>query len=224
MLACLVLTWTLCFPAWAELLLDVPIISLTPKPEDDVVETTFHFRNVGDKPVKILALESLCLCLSAELDKATYQPGEQGTGKAAFKVPAFAGRYEKKVRVTTDAAAQTAWEIPFVMVVPEVIEIEPATLRWGVGDEPVEKTITMKIRGETPMQLLKITVIQENVGVTFKEVTPGREYLISIKPTSTETVTLGILKMEMDSPIPKLRQQSAYFSIHKRKETDIDSP
>ncbi|MBE7495414.1 MAG: DUF1573 domain-containing protein [Verrucomicrobiaceae bacterium] len=202
--------------ARAELALDVPVIELKPKPEDEVVRTTFKFRNKGDKPVKVLALESACSCLSAELDKAEYQPGEEGTGSAEFKVSTFVGRHEKMVLVSTDDPKQPEWQIQFVLDVPAVVDIEPKTLQWWVGDEPVEKSATVKINGDMPMKLLKITATRESVDFSFKEVTPGREYVVTVKPKSTSEVTLGALKIETDSKIPKYQRQLAFFSIYNK--------
>jgi hypothetical protein len=206
--------------ARAELALDVPVIELKPKPEDEVVRTTFKFRNKGDKPVKVLALESACSCLSAELDKAEYQPGEEGTGSAEFKVSTFVGRHEKMVLVSTDDPRQPEWQIQFVLDVPAVVDIEPKTLQWWVGDEPVEKSATVKINGDMPMKLLKITATRESVDFSFKEVTPGREYVVTVKPRSTSEVTLGALKIETDSKIPKYQRQLAFFSIYNKPMTE----
>ncbi|MBL9129586.1 MAG: DUF1573 domain-containing protein [Verrucomicrobiaceae bacterium] len=207
--------------AHAELALDVPAIELKPKPEDEVVQTTFKFRNKGNSPVKVLALESACSCLSAELDKAVYQPGEEGTGKAEFKVSTFVGRHEKMVLVSTDDPKQPEWQIQFVLDVPAVVDIEPKTIQWWTGDEPVEKTTTVKINGDTPMKLLKITATRENVDYSFKEVKPGREYLVTVKPKSTSEVTLGALKIETDSKIPKYQRQLAFFSIYNKPAAEL---
>lgn len=204
--------------AHAELALDVPVIEVKPKPADEVVKTTFKFRNKGDKPVKVLSLESACSCLSAELDKAVYQPGEEGTGTAEFKVSTFVGRHEKSILVFTDDPAQAEWQVDFVLDVPAVVDIEPKTLQWWIGDEAVEKTTTVKMSGDEPMKIVKITATRENVEFSFKEVKPGREYLVTVKPKSTAEVTLGALKIETDSKIPKYQRQLAFFSIYKKPE------
>ena len=102
----------------AELSLDVPAIELKPRPEDEEVETVFKFHNKGKTTVKILGLESACSCLSAELNKAEYAPGETGTGHASFKVSTFVGRHEKFITVSTDDPKQPEWQVNFVLDVP----------------------------------------------------------------------------------------------------------
>lgn len=204
--------------AHAELALDVPAIEVKPKPEDEEVETTFKFRNKGDKPVKILGLESACSCLSAELDKAEYQPGETGTGRATFKVSTFVGRHEKHIMVSTDDPKQAEWQVDFILDVPAVVDIKPKQLQWFIGDELTQKSCLVQFTGEEPTKIIKITPTRENVEFDWKEVKEGREYLITVKPKSTQDVTMGALKIETSSSIAKYRYQLAFFSISRKPE------
>lgn len=133
--AALLLTWRVVLPSElrAELATESRVIELKPKPEDESVTTEFVFTNKGDKPVRVLTIDSACSCLSASLDKAVYAPGEKGVGKAEFKVSSFTGRHEKTVHVQTDDPAQPEWVIHFALEVPEVVKIEPKTLQWWLG-------------------------------------------------------------------------------------------
>ena len=200
----------------AELALEVPLIELKPKPEDESVTTTFVFHNKGSKPVQVLSIDSACSCLSAELDKAVYAPGEKGTGKAEFKVSSFVGRHEKSVHVKTDDPAQAEWVIPFILDVPEVIRIEPKTLQWWIGDEVQAKTAKVIMTGDARMTIKDITSTRENVEFSWKEITPGREYEVTVKPKNTTDVMLGALRIETDSSIPKYQRQMAFFSVYRK--------
>lgn len=202
--------------AWADLVTEVPVIELKPKPEDESVTTDFVFYNKGTKPVKVLNIESACSCLSASLDKAVYAPGEKGTGKAEFKVSSFTGRHEKAVHIQTDDPAQSEWVVNFVLEVPEVIKIEPKTLQWWMGDEVTSKTTKVTMLGDVPLTIKGITSTRENVEFSFKEIKPGREYEITVKPKSTNDVMLGALKIETDSTIPKYQRQLAFFSVYRK--------
>ncbi|WP_395745485.1 DUF1573 domain-containing protein [Prosthecobacter sp.] len=203
----------------AELTLDVPVIELKPKPEDEEVATTFKFRNTGDKPVKILKLDSACTCLSATLDKEVYQPGEVGTGTATFKVTSFKGRYEKFVTVSTDDKEQPEWKVNFVLEVPEVVEIKPKNLQWWIGDKPEPKACLVQFVGAEPMKIVGITPTRQNVKFTWKEIKEGREYLITVTPDSTNDTTMGALKIETNSSLDKYRYQLAFFTITKKPES-----
>lgn len=202
--------------AMAEMATEVPVIELKPKPEDTSVTTTFVFHNKGNKPVTILGIESACSCLSATLDKTVYAPGERGTGKAEFQVSSFVGRHEKFVEVQTDDPAQPEWKIAFALEVPEVIKIEPKTLQWWLGDDAVAKTTKVTVTGDQPLVIKDITSTRQNVEFSWKEITPGREYEVTVKPNNTSEVMLGALKIETDSPIPKYQRQMAFFSVYRK--------
>lgn len=200
----------------AELATEAAVIELKPKPEDESVTTDFVFFNKGTKPVRVLTIDSACSCLSASLDKAVYAPGEKGVGKAEFKVSSFTGRHEKTVHVQTDDPEQPEWVIQFALEVPEVVKIEPKTLQWWLGEAAEAKTTRVTMTGTAPMKIKNITSTRERVDFTWKEITPGREYEVTVKPQSTAEVMLGALKIETDSAIPKYQRQLAFFSIFRK--------
>ena len=204
--------------ASAELRLDGDHVDVKPKPEDETITVTFTFKNVGDKPVRILHLESACSCLSASLDTAVYQPGQQGTGKAEFKVGTFTGQQEKTISVTTDDPNQEEWIVPFIVDIPEVIEIEPKLVQWTLNEALTPKDVKVKMTGSDPMHLLKVSSTRENMSYIFKEVIPGREYVVTLTPKSTADIMMGALKLETDSKIPKYQRQLAFFSIARAVE------
>ncbi len=202
----------------AELRLDGDHVDVKPKPEDETISVTFTFRNVGSKAVRVLHLESACSCLSASLDSAEYQPGQQGKGKAEFKVGTFTGQQEKTITVTTDDPSQEEWVVPFIVDVPEIIEIEPKLVQWTLNEAPLPKTMTLKMTGKDPMKLLHLSSTRENMSFSFKETKPGREYVITLTPKTTADIMIGALKLETDSKIPKYQHQLAFFNIVRAAE------
>ncbi|MDB6137601.1 MAG: papd-like [Verrucomicrobiaceae bacterium] len=199
--------------ASAVMRLDGDHVDVKPKPEDEVAEVTFSFKNDGDKPVRILNLESACSCLSATLDRAVYEPGTSGTGKAEFKVSTFVGKQEKAITVTTDDPKQPEWIVTFIMDVPAVVDIEPKMVQWWIGEKAEPKDVTVKMTGPDPMKIKNITSTRENVEYSFKEVKPGREFVITVKPKNTTDIMIGALKLETDSKIPKYQRQLTFFGV-----------
>lgn len=210
--------------ASADLVTESPVIELKPKPEDESITTDFVFHNKGTKPVKVLSIDSACSCLSASLDKAVYQPGEKGVGKAEFKISSFIGRHEKSVHVQTDDPAQSEWVINFVIEVPEVIKIEPKTLQWWLNDPAEPKVTRVIMMGAEPMKITNITSTREQVEFSWKEITPGKEYEVTVKPKNTTEVMLGALKIETDSKIPKYQRQLSFFSVYRKPATGAPQP
>lgn len=202
----------------AELVTETPVIEVRPKPEDDSISTPFIFHNKGDRPVRVLRIQSSCSCLSAEMDKAVYQPGEKGVGKAVFRVSGFVGRHEKTIHVETDDPKQADWAIQFVLDVPAVVEIEPKTLQWWVGDAAAPKTCVVKMTGPDPMHITGMSATRQNVEFSWKEIVAGREYEVKVRPKSTDEVLLGALRIETDSKIAKFQRQLAFFSVYRKPE------
>lgn len=197
----------------AGLVFDHDPLEINPKPEDEEVESTFTFKNTGDKPIRVTGLESSCSCLEASLDKAVYEPGEKGTGKAKFKISSFVGRHEKFLHIYTDDPKDNDIVMRAVIDVPALIEIEPKLLQWTQGENAQTKEYTVKIFGSDPMKITGVSSTRESFGAEVKVVKPGREYRLVVKPTTTENIVVGALKIETDSKIPKYQRQMAYFNV-----------
>ena len=204
----------------AELILDGKIVEVKPKPEDETVSALFTFSNKGTRTVNITGIESKCSCLSATVDAASYAAGAKGVGTAEFKVGSFVGRHEKFVVVSTDDPSQPEWVVTFVLDVPEVIVLEPRTLH----DSPEPKEAVIKMVGKEPMKVANVTSTRDTVEFSWKEVVPGREYRVTVKPKSTKEVSLGALKIETDSKIPKYQRQLAFFSVYRKPESAAVAP
>ena len=204
----------------AGLVFDQDPLEINPKPEDEEVEATFTFKNTGDKAIHVTGLESSCSCLEASLDKADYQPGEKGTGKAKFKVSSFVGQHEKFLHIYTDDPKDNDIVMRAVIDVPALIDIEPKLLQWTLGEKPDAKELTVKISGPDPMKITKVSSTRESFGAEVKEVTPGREYRLIVKPTNTESIIVGGLKIETDSKIPKYQRQMAYFNVVRPEQAE----
>jgi hypothetical protein len=195
---------------------DGPGLELHPAPEDTTALSTFSFENTSDRAVRIMKVDSSCSCLKAELDKEVYAPGERGVGTAEFKVSTFVGRQEKTIHVATDHPSQPEWVIPFVLVVPVEIELEPRTLQWWVGEDSGTQVCTVRMVGEKPLHITNVTSTRESVSFEWKEIEKGRVYEIHVTPVATDKVLLGALKIETDSEIPMYQRQLAFFSIYRR--------
>jgi hypothetical protein len=213
MLRRLILLLALPLAAFAELKLDAEHVPVNPKPEDEEIKVEFTFKNHGAKTVTIKELQSACSCLSANLDKRSYAAGEAGKGDALFKVSSFVGKHEKVITVTTDDPEQPEWIIRFILNVPAVVDIQPNNVQWWVGEDPSPKKAVVKFAKTHPMNITNITSTRENVKWETKEIVPQQEYEITITPTTTKDVTIGALKIETNSSIPKYARQMTFFSI-----------
>ena len=206
--------------AHAGLVLDQSPLELSPKPEDEVVESDFTFTNKGDRAVRITGLESSCSCLEASLDKAVYQPGEKGKGRAKFKVSSFTGKHEKVLHIYTDDPNAPDVVLTAVIDIPVIVEVEPKLLTWILGEKPEPKDFTVKMVGKDPIKVTDVKSSRQSVAVAFKEVKAGREYRITVTPSSTNEIIVGAAMITTDSAIPKYQRQLGYFNIERAEQAE----
>lgn len=176
-------------------------------------EVKFPFRVEGEAPVNIESVTTSCGCISADTDKKVYQPGETGEVKAVFKLGSFEGEVVKSLQVLSDDPTARSRQLQVKISIPKVFELTPEMTTWTTGDEPVAKTVTVKILGDNPIEITGVTSSREAVKAEVKEVTKGREYEVTIKPDSTEKNMLGVLKLSTNSQIPRFQSKNAYFNI-----------
>lgn len=204
----------------AGLVLDQDPLELFPKPEDEEVVGEFTFTNKGDKTVRITGLESSCSCLEATLDKTVYEPGEKGKGRAKFKVSSFTGKQEKVLHIHTDDPAAPDTVLTAVIDIPVIVSVEPKLVQWMVGEKPAPKEITVKMTGKDPIRVTQIESTRQTVTASLKEVTPGREYRITVTPGTTDDVIIGAVTLRTDSAISKYQRQLAFYNIVRPEQAE----
>jgi hypothetical protein len=197
----------------AGLEMEIDPVELRPKPEDEVVETTFAFTNKGARAVRITGLESSCSCLEATLDKAVYQPGEKGKGQAKFKTSSFVGRHEKTLHIYTDNPAEPDKIVNFIIDIPAVVNVEPNLIEWVIGEKPEPREFVVTITGADPVKITEVSSTRQSVAAAVREIKPGREYRVTVTPTTTAEVLIGAVIMGTDSKIPKYQRQMAFFNV-----------
>lgn len=69
------------------------------KEESERVSTVFSFRNISDKPVYIVKVETSCGCTTPEYSKDTIMPGDTGFVKAIFETRGRHGDFHKNLFV-----------------------------------------------------------------------------------------------------------------------------
>lgn len=184
---------------------------------DTEVAVSFPFEVVGDRAVKITDIRTYCSCLSVGTKdgKKEFGPGESGSIEAVFELGAFEGEVEKSLGVTTDLGGEAETELKVVVTIPVLYEAEPANVAWVVGDEPVGKTIRLRMRGDQPIRVVNAVSSRENMVVEAKEVEAGREYLLTLTPKTTAEPMLGMLRVETDAPWERYRKKLLFFNVAK---------
>lgn len=172
--------------AFAQLKFDKTIVELSATQNDNTVKGDFTFKNDGDYPVTIKKLETSCSCTTAALDKKTYQPGESGTIKSEFTIGHHEGEVvEKYITVTTDDAKHETNQLTLRTSVPKLFDIERKFTYWKPGEAKTPKTVKIKVVAKDPIQLISAKPESDKLSADLKEISPGREYQVTITPADT---------------------------------------
>jgi hypothetical protein len=156
----------------------------------------FAFRNAGDAPVRILALDPSCSCMSAEPDKAVHAPGESGEIRVYLALTGYVGRVHRTLAVTTDEARGDVTELTLTVDIPECVTITPRFLFWRVGDAPEEKTVDIAIADP---KVVRIDGLESSNQRFRTKLLPDRTggFRLSVQPADTKQVDEASLHLNV---------------------------
>jgi hypothetical protein len=180
--------------ALAQLKFDKTALELSATQNDNTVKGDFTFKNDGNYPLTIKKLETSCSCTTAALDKKTYQPGESGTIKSEFTIGHHDGEVvEKFITVTTDDVKHETNQLTLRTTVPKLFDIERKFTYWKPGEAKTPKTVKIKVVAKDPIVLTSAKPESDRLSAELKEISPGREYQVTITPADTSrALTQGI--------------------------------
>jgi len=188
-------------------------------PDARVVTVDFPFVNTGDKPATIKKYDAACSCIGAKIKdgKLTYAPGEKGLIRTTFSMGNFSGVVDKSLQIWVDGDAKDKASIVLTVRVhiPELVKIEPKTLKWAVGEAPAPKSIVIKMNYEKPIKVLGVNGSNENFTQKLETIEEGKEYKITVTPAATSTPGIGVLRIETDCPIARHKIRQAFLVIRR---------
>ena len=196
------------------------IQELRPDPNESKVSADFKFTNKTDKSVTIKRFDGGCSCMSVQISdgKRVYAPGESGVIRANFDMGTFSGTVDKVVSLWMEGDSDDApsEKVTLRVHIPVIVELEPKTLKWEVGQTPESQTIKISMKGDKPTRILNVNSASEAFGHQLKTIEEGRQYELVITPVSTDAAKLGVFRIETDSEIKRQAVQQV-FSMVSRK-------
>ncbi|MCF6311992.1 MAG: DUF1573 domain-containing protein [Verrucomicrobiales bacterium] len=196
-----------------ELGFDNTVFEHRAKPDEEVLHASFVMTNNTEQPVKITGLDTSCTCLDVRSDKKILAPGAKAKIEADFSLSKLAGTSEQFVYVKTDHPDFKELRLSVRVSIEPLFEIEPKMLSWTVGETPEEKAIKFKVLGKRGVNIVSMTSSKGTVSVDKKVIKEGRESELILKPKSTASTTLGMIRIITDSKIAKHRTQLVYFTV-----------
>lgn len=201
----------------AEMVFERLVHEILVDPEEESVIGVFPFEVQG-AAVTIVDYEARCTCLEVRIDptnpdrstKLTWGVGEKGVVRARFDTTKFLGTVEKSVHLNVQGKKE-----PIVLTVritvPELVKLEPTTLRWDLGAEATTQVIKITMTHENPIKI--VSHASNNEGAfpyALKTIREGWEYELSVKPTSTAEAGISFISLRTDSTIGRFKRATAY--------------
>jgi hypothetical protein len=87
--------------------------------------------------------------------------------------------------------------------IPVLVETEPKTLRWDIGDDPKAQTISITMNGEKPIKVLSVTSTIPAFEHELKTIEEGRRYELVVTPQVTDKPALAILRIQTDCEVQR---------------------
>lgn len=209
--------------AKAELTFDSKLKELHASADATELTCDFHFENTGTKVEEILSHETNCTCITAQLSeggKRIYQPGEKGTLRAVFSMGNFSGTVDKQVvmRVKADAGESPNLTLTVRIHIPVLVQLDQNTVEWALDEVKKPKVIKVTMNDSQPIKITNVTTSNTDFLVSYKPITDGKEYEITVTPAKPDEKTPGIavIRIETDSTNEKQKSQMGFALIRAK--------
>jgi hypothetical protein len=198
---------------------------LTAKISESQLSASFPFSISGDKEVKIKDIHAFCSCVKAETKdkKMTFAPGEKGSIETLFEVGGFEGVLKKELVITTDDPKQPETRLILEITIPALYDLKPSQLVWQAGGPAEPKSVILKVLGDDPVHITAAVSSRNAMSASVKEITAGREYEVTVTPSTTQQKMLGLVRLELDSKYPRYQKRLVFFNITDKPQTSTGS-
>lgn len=169
----------------------------------DVLRTSYRFTNTGKKPVTITSIQPDCGCVTTELEKFDYAPGESGEIKITFdlEMDDSNGLLKRSIAVTTSDAPGSPTTLKLRINVPEILTVSTKHLVWARGEKPLAKeTIVKAARGFSPMKLSEAFTNSDDFSVEILPEVAGKRYRVKVTPRSTAAGCYAQIHLQAEIP------------------------
>lgn len=201
----------------AKIVFDSELVEIDVKPGEDVVTAVFPFK-VEEEDETIVKVDVHCVCLGVRVEplnpdrsaKLDWKVGEEGEIKIRFDTSKFMGTVEKGAALVL-ADREKPVDLTVRVKVPELIKVEPTTLKWARGGEGGEKVARITINHDKPIKIVQ-DVGRNKQAFPYELVTirEGWEYEVRMKPANTNESGMGMVLLTTDSEHPRFKRTAVY--------------
>jgi len=204
--------------AHSELVFEQSELELHPAVGDATAVGHFKYQNKGDKPVAIKNVSTSCGCTAASA-KQSAEPGEKGEVTATFTMGDRIGTQQKAITVATDDPAHPTTTLTLKVVIPQVLDIQPALVYWQAGDATKPKTIVAKAGKDVSIKSLNVSSSNPDFVTKVEPGSAAGEFRIKVEPRQTKNAAAATLTIKPDLPQGKSKILYATASVTAPRST-----
>lgn len=207
----------------AEMVFKTKLVEITAKPDVTEITAEFPFEIKGSV-AEIIEYDAPCTCLTARVEplnvdrstKLRWDIGESGKIFGRFKMGNFKGTVDKAI-VLKMKGVDKPIQLVVRVKIPILFEIQPSTLKWKIGETPSEKTFKIKVNHDKPIKLIGDSGTSSNFPYEVKTIKEGWEYEIKVKPSSTKTPGMGMIRLKTDCLIKRHERHQVFVVVKKER-------
>jgi hypothetical protein len=175
-----------------------PALTTTTAPAESI-PLTYTLTNPGTIPLRLLRVETDCVCAGKVIFPAVIAPRESGVITVAFVPGEREGRQVVPLKIFTDDPKQPLRQEQVSITLPTLANIIPRLLFWQIADGLTAKT--MDVLMQMPEAQLSAVTLPEGWQAQWQPLPgPVRGYRVTITPSATApasaTGTLWFLTAE----------------------------
>ncbi|MFT7172863.1 MAG: hypothetical protein ACI9NQ_001079 [Paracoccaceae bacterium] len=205
-----------CLPVSAEMVFKSLLVEIDAKAGENQVTGEFPFEIKGDSET-IVSYDALCTCLAGRVEplladrspKLHWKAGEKGVIKARFDTSRFLGTVDKALELKLNGRDPVILTVR--VNIPDLVQLEPNTLRWETGGEADEKVIKITVNHTKPIKIISHSSNKDEIyPYELKTIKEGWEYEIRVQPRNTIESGMGMISLRTDCEIPKFKRAIVY--------------
>src|SRR5258708_8210125 len=181
--------------ARSDLAFEKTELELHPAAGDETAVGHFKYKNKGDKPIAIKSVTTSCGCTAATA-KNSADPNEKGEVTATFKIGDRTGTQQKAITVVTDDPTHPTTTLTLKVVIPQVLQLQPAFLFWQAGEPAKSKTIVAKAGKDISIKNLDVSSSSPDFVAKVEPGSAAGEFRINIEPKQTNQATAATLTIK----------------------------
>lgn len=116
--------------------------------EENSHVVTIPFTNTSTGPITVVDIQTGCGCVTSQLEKRIYAPGESGEISLTLEYRERTGAIRRKITVACRAegdASNTSQDISIEGTVPSPLKMSSLIVNWNAGEPVTTKAISLSI-------------------------------------------------------------------------------